>query len=285
MKLIDLHTHSTASDGTDSPAELVKKAADMGLAALALTDHDTLKGLEEAEEAASGTGLEFIRGCELSTSTDQGSIHIVGLWLPRKCNALEEYLQQRRERRDARNREMIGLLRKAGANISMEEVEAIANGTPGRPHIATLLVDKGYARDKTEAFRDWIGETGKAYVPKDSPAPEEAVRLLRSVGASPVIAHPRLRKPPAEWLDGLVGRLRPAGLCALEAWHSAHTPEDEAEVRRLAEKYDLGLSGGSDYHGIPKPDISLGTGKGSLSIGMDVLERLKARRKAAGLTG
>lgn len=283
MKLIDLHTHSTASDGTDTPADLVKKAADLGLAALALTDHDTLKGLEEAEAAAAGAGIEFIRGCELSTSTDQGSLHIVGLWLPRECSLLEDYLRQRRESRDGRNQKMIELLRKEGINISLEDAAALADGTVGRPHIAAVLVEKGYARDKAEAFRDWIGETGKAYVPKDSPAPEEAVRMLRAVGASPIIAHPRLRRPSEEWLERLVVRLKPAGLCGLEAWHSAHDPADEAVIQKLAAKYDLGLSGGSDYHGQPKPDIELGAGKGNLSIGIEVLENLKARRKAAGL--
>lgn len=289
MKLIDLHTHSTASDGTDAPADLVKKAADMGLAALALTDHDTLEGLAEAEEAAAGRGMEFIRGCELSTSTDQGSMHIVGLWLPRECGLLEDYLRQRRESRDRRNQQMIELLRKAGINICLEDVAAIADGTVGKPHIAAVLVEKGYVRDMAEAFRDWIGETGRAYVPKDSPTPEDAVRVLRAVGASPVIAHPRLRKrdcpdpPSPEWLESLVGRLKPAGLCGLEAWHSAHDPADEAVIQQLAAKYDLGLSGGSDYHGQTKPDIGLGIGKGNLSIGIEVFENLKARRRAVGL--
>lgn len=283
MKLVDLHTHSTASDGTDTPEALVKKAEEQGLGALALTDHDTLKGLAEAEEAAAGTGLEFIRGCELSLSSSEGEIHMLALWLPHQCDTLKGFLENMRDRRKQRNLQIVERLRKAGVDITLEEVEARAKSSVGRPHIAAVLVDKGYVKTYADAFQEWLGAGGKAYVPKVAPRPEQAVRILRELGASPVLAHPRLRKPSPEWLEGFVRDLKPIGLCGLEAWHSEQTPADEAQIQALAAKYDLGLTGGSDYHGCAKPNIQLGTGKNNLSIGMDVLEKFKARRKAAGL--
>lgn len=283
MKLIDLHTHSTASDGTDSPSELVAKAAGQGLAALALTDHDTARGLDEAEEAAKAKGIEFIRGCELSTSTDQGEMHVLGLFLPHDCGALDGFLQCLREGRKRRNVLMVEKLREAGLDISMEEVEAKARSSVGRPHMAAVLKEKGYVRDTNEAFDKWLGIKGKAYVPKLAPRPEQAVRILRELGASPVLAHPLLRPRPEGWLDNLVRDLKPAGLFGLEAWHSAQNEAQEAEIKALARKYDLGLSGGSDYHGRNKPDIQLGTGKGNLRVEYKTLEKLKGRRRALGL--
>lgn len=284
MNLIDLHTHSTASDGTDEPALLVRKAADMGLAALALTDHDTVDGLDEAEEAAAGTGLEFIRGCEISTSLgDQREIHMLGLWLPRKSEAIDRLMQKLTESRNLRNRKMLERMLQAGLKISMDEVEAKARGSVGKPHFAAVLVEKGYAPNTDAAFAEWLGHKGKAYVPKITPTPAEAARFLRTVGATPILAHPLLKKRPAGWLEELVRNLKASGLGALEAWHSRHSTQNEAEIIKLAARHDLGLSGGSDYHGSNKPQINLATGMGNLHISADVLEKLKARRKAEGL--
>lgn len=283
MKLVDLHTHSTASDGTDTPSALVQKAADLGLAAIALTDHDTIRGLEEAEEAARDLDIEFIRGCELSTSTDQGSMHVLGLWLPPGCDALDGFLSFLISARDRRNVTMIEKLRSNGVDITLEEVTERAAGSVGRPHMAEVLVEKGYAESTADAFDRWLGIQGKAYVPKLAPRPEQAVRILRDLGASPILAHPLLRPRPEGWLDALVRDLSQTGLAGLEAWHSALDKDQSREIIGLAEKYDLGLSGGSDYHGLNKPAISLATGKGNLCIGTDVLEKLKARRRARGL--
>lgn len=283
MKLIDMHTHSTASDGTDSPSELVKKAADAGLSALALTDHDTLRGLDEAECSARDARLEFIRGCEISTSTDQGSMHILGLWLPRECGILDGFLTTLQNGRNNRNELMIAKLRALGIDISMDEVKAKAKSSVGRPHMAELLVEKGYVETSDEAFSKYLGINGKAYVPKVSPRPEQAVRILRDLGASAVIAHPLLRPRPDGWLDALVRDLARAGLDGLEAWHTAQNDKESRTIIALAERYGLGLTGGSDYHGKNKPAISLGTGTGSLAVPAFVLTKFKERRKAKGM--
>lgn len=283
MKLVDLHTHSTASDGTDSPAGLVKKAAAAGLAAVALTDHDTIQGLDEAGQAAREAGIEFIRGCELSTSTDQGSMHILGLWLPQDCASLEGFLDTLQQDRSRRNRAILEKLDRLGIKISMEELEAKAKSSIGRPHFAALMQEKGYVKSADEAFREFLGINGKAYVPKLSPRPEQAIRLLAGLGATPVLAHPLLRPRPAGWLEDLVRNLGRIGLDGLEAWHTTQNDADSSRIIALAEKYGLGLSGGSDYHGENKPNIRLGVGMGNLAVPEEVLIKLKARRKAGGL--
>lgn len=281
--LVDLHTHSTASDGTDSPAELMARAHALGLRAIALTDHDTLAGLAEAEEAARGLGLGFIRGCEISTRSDAGEHHILGLWVPAEATPLEDWLAAVRQRRNERNAMMVARLRQHGIDISLEEVRERASGSVGRPHMAAVLVAKGYARDTNEAFRDYLGIRGKAYVPKQVPAPEEAVRILTQVGATPVLAHPFLTGSPPEAVENLTCRLAAAGLSAIEAWHTSHSEEDTRHCVDLAARLGLGLSGGSDYHGTNKPGIHPGTGYGGLRVPLAVLEALQERRRARGL--
>ena len=281
--LVDLHTHSTASDGTDSPAELVARAQGLGLAAIALTDHDTLAGLAEGEEGARDLGISFIRGCEISTRSDAGEHHILGLWVPRKAAPLENWLEAVRQRRNERNAEMVARLRALGFDITLEEVRARASGSVGRPHMAALLVEKGYAQDTGEAFRDYLGIKGKAFVPKRVPAPEEAVRVLDEVGATAVLAHPFLTSPAPEMVEALVRRLAAKGLAAIEAWHTSHSEAHTRECVDLAARLGLGLSGGSDYHGANKPGIRPGTGYGGLRVPVTVLEALKKRRRARGL--
>lgn len=283
MKLIDLHTHTLASDGTDSPAALMEKAHAAGLAAVAVTDHDTVAGLDEAEESGRKLGIRVIRGCELSTHTEYGEVHILGLWLPRDIAPLEERLGYLRRKRCERNRGMVEKLRALGMDISLEEVRATATGSVGRPHIAAVLAAKGYARDVGQAFRDYLGAGGKAYLPKEALAPDVAVRLLAGLGATVCLAHPLLQKYPAPWLEGLVKKLSGYGLAAIEAWHSEHSQADTRLCVEWARRFGLGLSGGSDYHGANKPGIHLGVGRGGLRVPLDVLEKLEARRRARGL--
>lgn len=281
--LVDLHIHSTASDGTDGPAELVAPAHAAGLAAIALTDHDTLGGLDEAENAARELGLGFIRGCEISTRADGFEYHILGLWVPRKAEALDNWLGAVRRRRDERNAEMVGRLRALGLDISLEDLRARAPGSVGRPHMAAALVDKGYVPDVGAAFRDYLGSGCPAYVPKRVPPPEEAVQMLASVGATAVLAHPFLNAAARPHIEALAARLAACGLAALEAWHSSHSAADTRQCVELAARLGLGLSGGSDYHGANKPGISLGTGHGALRVPAAVLEALRERRRARGL--
>lgn len=281
--MIDLHTHSTASDGSDSPAELVEKACSKKIEALALTDHDTVNGLAKAREAARDLGLLFIPGCEISTNSEMGEVHILGLWIPEKCDSLVDFLNDIHEKRASRNENMVAKLKALGYNITMDEVLEKAGSNPGRPHIAAILVEKGYAPDNDTAFQELIGETGRAYVPKYAPPPSRAIKILGECGASAVMAHPMLKSWPHAWLEKFIGDLAARGLFGLEAWHSAHSPRDARIVLELAKKFNLNVSGGSDYHGTTKPDIELGMGRGNLNIPMDVFEKLVKGRKSMGL--
>jgi predicted metal-dependent phosphoesterase TrpH len=286
MPLIDLHTHSTASDGSDSPARLVAAARAAGLAAVALTDHDTIAGLHEAETAGRDSGITVIRGCELSTMVENDTLrmHILGLWLPRDTGDLRARLQDLRAKRDVRNDKIVALLRGHGLDISMEDVRGQAHGeSVGRPHIAAALLAKGYVKTPAEAFRQYLGRQGKAYVPKEVMKAGEAVRMLAGLGATVCLAHPMLDKPPQDKLEALVASLVPQGLSAVEIWHSEHSAEDTRAALNLAHLFGLGLSGGSDYHGLNKPGIRLGVGRGNLRVGTDVLESLVRFRRERGL--
>ncbi|WP_077072610.1 PHP domain-containing protein [Mailhella massiliensis] len=286
MTFIDLHTHSTASDGTDSPADLVRKAAQAHLAVLALTDHDTLAGLDEAEEEAKQRNIVFVRGCEISTATPWGEAHFLGLWIPEepeKTARLEAALEKVRMGRKERNLRIAEKLRALGLDVSYEAAEALAGGAVvGRPHFAALLCSMGVVKDRREAFRQYLGKDGLAYEPRRLMSPGEAVSLLKSTGAVVSMAHPRLLHAPVEELNHLVAGLKEQGLDALEAYHSEHDAGDVRLCVELAARYDLQLSGGSDYHGLAKPNIGLGRGKGGLRVGLGVYDELMRYRALQG---
>ena len=273
---VDQHTHSNATDGTDSPGELIGNAARKGLRAVAITDHDTLGGLKEAKEAAAAyDSLDFVRGVEISTGSSQGDMHILGLWIPEDAEPLEKVLATMRAKRTSRNERMVELIAASGVGITMDDVMKEAKGdTVGRPHIARAIVAKGYAKDINEAFAKYVGASCPTYIAKEVMQPEEAVSLLAKIGASPVLAHPMLKPYPPGWIEEFVKKLLPFGLCGIEAWHSEHTDEDTQAVLAIARRYHLCVSGGSDYHGSNKPRISLGTGYGSLCVSADAYERL-----------
>lgn len=284
---VDLHTHTTASDGSDSPVVLVEKAARLGLAAVAVTDHDTLAGLEEAEAEACRRGVELVRGCEISTRFAGEEAHMLGLWLPREEDALrplEEALAGMRRLRVSRNRRIAERLAAQGLPVTYEAAQDVAGGeVVGRPHFAALLCRLGVTATPREAFERFLGSRGAAYVPRELPEPRQAVALLADCGATVSLAHPRLMHCPPEALEQLVAELAPAGLSALEAYHSEHSAQDERWCVGLAQRHGLLLTGGSDYHGLSKPGVSLGRGRGGLRVTVGVLERLKAARRARGL--
>ncbi|WP_346664450.1 PHP domain-containing protein [uncultured Mailhella sp.] len=284
---IDLHTHSTASDGTDSPTELIRKAVQAKLAVLALTDHDTLDGLAEAEQEAAKHEIIFVRGCELSTATEWGEAHFLGLWIPQngaKTAPLETALTKVREKRRERNLRIAERLRALGIDVTYEEAAALAGGrVVGRPHFAELLCRLGVVEDRKEAFRRYLGRNGEAFVPRELMSPETAVALLKSAGALVSMAHPRLLRAPAEELERLVVRLKDVGLDALEAYHSEHDAGDVRLCVDIAARHELQLTGGSDYHGEAKPKIDLGSGRGNLRVGMSVYEELMAYRLKTGM--
>lgn len=285
MAFIDLHTHTTASDGTASPAELVAMAASKGLAAVAVTDHDTLAGLPEARAAGAEHGVEVIAGVELSVADERGSIHLVGLFLPDAPGPLAERLDWLRERRHDRNKRILEKLAVLGVPLQYESVTALAQGAVGRPHIAQALLAMGAVTSFKEAFTRFLGAYGKAYVPKDKLALPEAIELLHAEGGLAVLAHPYLLGLSGPALAETVGRYRDAGLDAIEAFYTEHSQYQTLEYLALARKLGLAVSGGSDYHGAAKPGVELGRGRGSLRIDIAVLDVLRARRDRLLATG
>lgn len=283
MNFIDLHTHSTASDGTDSPSELIKKASEINLSSIALTDHDTTKGLNEAEEAAKDLGIYFIRGVEISTNSELGSMHILGLWLPKNDENLENFLQKMHDRRFERNRKIINKLKSIGIHISMEELQNYAGSSPGKPHIANLLYEKGYVRAPWEAFAKYLDKGGLAYFPKEKLKPEEAVKILHESGATVSMAHPRLEGWSWEYIKRYVEKLKPFGLDALECAHSSHSAEETMSLDKIVLEYRLLCTSGSDYHGLNK-SVKLGKVAGNqLGIYHEILKGLMKDRKQKGL--
>ncbi len=284
MHYIDLHTHTIASDGSDTPKELVEKAAKLGLKAIAITDHDTLGGLDEASVQGKISQVEIIRGCELSVFSECGELHILGLWIKNEAKELEQSLELLRKYRSERNEIMVHRLKKMGLDLDYDGVLKLAGGdTVGRPHIAAALIQKGYVSSIREAFSKYLGSNSKAYEPKKVLTIDEAMHLLDISGATICLAHPGLIKCTQQWLDNLLAHLKTFGLSAIEAYHSSHSEAQEAICVKLAQKHDLDLSGGSDYHGTTKPNIHLGVGNGNLRITTDILDKLKNRRRQKGL--
>lgn len=279
-RTIDLHTHSLASDGSDAPAELARKAARTGLAAFALTDHDTMDGLAEAGQAAAGLGLEFVPGIEIAVRHDFDELHLMGLWMPEPSQNMRTALQSFQNNRLARNQAMLDALKKLGMPLHFDDVAAESGGRIfGRPHIAKAMLRHGYVTTRKEAFERYLGWGAKAFVPRRLPGPEEGIALLRGEGALVVLAHPCLSPlMNKERLDALLGKFKACGLNAVEAWHSAHNPEQTRLCVDLAAKHGLLLTGGSDYHGLNKKDVELGSGRGNLRIPYAVLEKLRALR-------
>lgn len=276
---VDLHTHTSASDGLNTPRELVALAVREGLCAIAITDHDTTSGVREALDAGKEQGLYIVPGCEISSMTPYGEMHIVGLWTPLDDPVLETALYRFRERRKERNLAILKRLGEMGMPLSLGEVEGFANGeSVGRPHIAAALIARGYVRSKEEAFERFLAKNRAAYVPRLVDAPEEAVHLLRSVGAVTVLAHPMLLGAPLAWIEQQAAMLKEYGLQAVEAYHSEHSLSDIRNCVTMAARLGLALSGGSDFHGNERLGRSLGRGKGGLRIPVSVLHSLQALR-------
>lgn len=274
---VDLHTHSTASDGTFRPAEVVQLACNAGLSAVALTDHDTQEGLSEAQAAADDLGIELVPGVELSLDYDRGGMHLVVLWLG-VDGPLQARLSGLQEARNERNERIVGVLNEAGVAITIDEVLTEAGGgTVGRPHIAAVMMAHGYVPDIRAAFDIWLGAGRPAYVGRERLSPEEAIGLARQSGAVPVLAHPHtLGVTTADDMAGLLERLRDAGLVGLEALYSSYHRHVRAGYTDLARRFGLLPSGGSDFHGEYKPGLEIGKGFGDLLVPADIMRELAA---------
>lgn len=281
MKYIDLHVHSTVSDGTFTPTELVAEAKRCNLSAFALTDHDTIHGFEEAKKASEGTDIEVIPGVEISAAYKKKDIHILGLFVNTNYEPLKSALDNALLERDNRNAKMAQNLANGGLDIDIERLTAsFAPGTVlTRAHFAKYLLETKQIKSISEAFEHYLNADGPYYVPREFISPEDTIQLIKQAGGIPVLAHPLIYHLPEEELDALISRLKDAGLQGLEVFYSSNTGFDEGIVRRYANKYDLVMTGGSDFHGTNKPQISMGTGRGNLKIPYSVLENLKALLK------
>lgn len=273
---VDLHLHSTASDGSVPPAELVELAHRNRLTTIALTDHDTQDGIPEAREAAARMGIELIPGAELSLQYD-GGMHLVVLWLEPGSGPLQDRLAWLRDGRDVRNTQILAALASAGIEVTADEVAVQAGaGTIGRPHIAAVMVRKGYVADISSAFALWLGRGCPAYVERPRLAPEEGVDLARQSGAVPVLAHPHtLGITNARDMSRLLGDLLDAGLVGLESWYSGYHRHEREGYADLARRFGLVASGGSDFHGDYKPGLQPGIGYGDLVVPERVVEELR----------
>lgn len=284
---VDLHTHSTASDGTLTPTALMQAAAHAGLAGIALTDHDTGNGLKEAAAEAARLGLRFVPGIEISADYPAvpGACHILGHFIDPDAAGLKDMSRLLLEARNARNPRIIARLNELGCRVSMEQVEAIArrhvpDGKPlviGRPHMAQALIDAGCVSSIKQAFDVYLGEGGSAYFPKERLTPRQSIECIHNAGGLATLAHPVQMKLDGPQTQTIVGFLRDAGLDGIEVWHADHGERERGFYRELARRYELVATGGSDFHGHNKADIALGRGKNNVRVPVEILDRLEAR--------
>jgi predicted metal-dependent phosphoesterase TrpH len=281
MPKVDLHTHSTASDGSFSPTEVVRLAREAGLAAFALTDHDTIDGVAEAMAAGEKLGVQVIPGVEISARYPGGTLHILGLGINYQDGHLDQRLEVLKQARSDRNPQIIAKLNALGLKVSMEQVERLSGGGQvGRPHIAQALLESGYVRDLDDAFNRFLGNRGPAYVSKFRFPPAEAIAMIREARGAPVLAHPftlDLRAPLA--LKLFLQELHGLGLAGVEAYYPEHSPEQEALYLELARDLGLLVTGGSDFHGAAKPDITLGTFPAQPRVTYALVEALENWRR------
>ena len=275
---VDLHVHSTASDGTCSPSELVSLAVDAGLAAFALNDHDSIAGIREAKLAAQQSNCEVISGVELSCDYNGREIHMLGFYINENDNALRARLKDFEECRKERNRKMVGLLAKEGLDISYEKLVADnPDSVITRGNIAKYLVDHHQVRDRATVFAKYLGDDCRCFVPREKISPAEAIRIIHSAGGLAFLAHPLLYHMNLQQLTEFLTSQKSEGLDGLEAIYSTYQPGDERNMRKLAQSLDLLISGGSDFHGANKPHIRLGCGMGHLFVPYETLVQIKEK--------
>ena len=287
--MIDLHTHTTVSDGGDSPSELVSKAHAAGLSAIAVTDHDNDSGCDEAVAKGDELGLEVVRGVEIScdvedltergfTPTARPTMHLLGYFIPATDNPLSAALADLQYHRANRNKIIVDRLNELGIPVTFEEVETEAGGPGsqiGRPHFAAVLVRHGAVPDYQTAFDDYLAKGAKAYIGRKLYKPQEAVELMVSAGAVPVLAHPFTLNLPFEDLESFVDSLIEAGLKGIEGFHGDMPEVEQEPYRALGRSRNIIVSGGSDYHGDMRPDRGMPGGKHNVICPPEVLDQLR----------
>ena len=275
-KLIDLHTHSTASDGVLSPTDLVKQAAALGVRVLALTDHDTTDGVAEAQRAAGRLSVELIPGIEINTDYQDSSLDVLGYWTPTEPGPFQDRLAELRDARETRGQRMVEKLNRLGLPVRWERVRELAQGAVGRPHVARAMVEAGHASNLNEAFDLYIGYGRPAYEPRTRFTAFEAVEFIRAHGGVPVMAHPipgHAQHLDPFHLETLLPRLKEVGLVGMDVYYGSYGPDTVQRLLALARRFDLVPAGGSDFHG---PDM--GTPLGSTGVPAESVERLRQAR-------
>lgn len=274
---IDLHIHTTESDGSLTPSQVVRYAKEKGLKAIAITDHDTIHGNEEAIKEGISAGVEVIPGVEISVDYSPGTMHMLGYFITTEDPILNEKLTLLQDSRADRNPKIIEKLNKLGLSLTYDEVVQVSGGGQvGRPHIAQILMKKGYTKSIKEAFDKYLGKGAPAYLDKFRLSAVEAITMITDAGGIPVLAHPfTLHLKSSDELDALLKKLVNQGLQGLEVYYSEHDERKTSSYRLLAKRYNLAITGGSDFHGKNMKGIDLGTGRGNLKIPYTVLENLK----------
>ncbi len=280
MSLIDLHVHSNASDGTLSPTEVVRLAFSSGLSAIALTDHDTTGGIPEALSAAEAVGIEVVPGIELSCVYEKTEIHILGLFIDWQAPDFQEELCRLLAVREQRNKEMLRRFQADGFPLTYSD---LTGGCPHtvvtRAHFARALTEKGFASSISQAFQTYLQYGGRYCLRKELITPEHAMEILTANKAVPVLAHPCQYQLGWDETEALIASLSSLGMQGLEVYHSSHNPDQCQTLLSIAKKYRLLPTGGSDFHGTNKPDISIGTGRGTLHLPGTMLEDLRKAKR------
>ena len=280
MSYVDLHLHTTASDGVMRPAEIVRYAKEKGLQAIAITDHDTIDGLEEGVSEGKKMGFEVIPGVEISAKHSPGSMHLLGYFLDIDHPFLNERLQYLQKARADRNQKIVEKLNELGINVTYEEVqEASGGGQVGRPHFAQVLVRKGYVRNFQEAFDRFLKKGASAYVEKFRFTSTEALHFIREARGIAVLAHPNtLGLKGYSELENLLLQLVGEGLKGIEVYYPEHSSSEIAQYKTLAQRHGLVTTGGTDYHGIEGTDLDIGVGRGEMRLPYSIVLELKAAR-------
>ena len=277
MRKIDLHVHTTASDGTSTPAQAVALAKELGLTAIAITDHDTAAGYAEAARAGEALGVEVVPGIEISTKFGR-AVHILGYYIDPKSDSLAEVSAWLVQDRDERNRKIAEAMAADGLPVSYEEMKRRFGSVIGRPHFAELLMELGYARNMQDAFDRYIEKGQKYYFHRTILPIDRALEIILNAGGIPVLAHPFQYKLDDSGLRELIEYCLARGLEGMECRYSGYSREQSGYLEALAEEYGLIKTGGSDFHGQAKPHIHLGSGTGELHVPYEFLEQLKAAR-------
>lgn len=256
---VDMHIHTLESDGTYTPEEIILRAMKNNVIALAITDHDTVAGVKAGKAAAERYGMEFIEGIEISCNEENLEVHVLGYYLNLEDEVFLRELAELEEAREKRNRKIIEKFEKIGIIIDIEELKKFAPGNIiSRLHFANYLLEKGIVANKNEAFTKYLGRTGLTYVPKENFSPERAVKMIKANGGFASLAHPKLITLNDEILNDLIVRLKECGLDALESQYSSFSKAEKQKFRKLAKKYGLLITGGSDFHGDNREGVDIG---------------------------